>query len=90
MSLILSDKSSKVRNLAVDVVRIVASFLVILLHATSLGYFEAVDSTTWLQTAVLKAIASFGVPLFLIVTGYILLADASKIAEKWFFLLVVL
>jgi surface polysaccharide O-acyltransferase-like enzyme len=66
-------------NYTIDVVRFVAIFMVILLHSTGFPYrflnstITGMDIVNWFSTDVYAAMGLFGVPLFVMLTGALLL-----------------
>jgi len=60
-----------------DAIRIFASFSVIYIHVGVLGYFQAVDSPHWVFSMFMTALSSTGVPMFLMLSGYLNL-DTDK------------
>ncbi len=65
-----------------DLLRVVASFLVILLHATSFGRFLSPSNVDWGFLVYFRVVSTFGVPLFVMLSGFLLLSD-SKIPASW-------
>lgn len=76
----LSEKPSE-KILYLEVIRIIAIFSVILLHCNSQFFTNAnmFESKTWWLTNLINAISRFGVPLFFMISGYLLLS--SKTAD---------
>lgn len=66
-------------NYTIDVVRFIAIFMVILLHSTGFPYrflnptITGMDVVNWFSTDVYAAMGLFGVPLFVMLTGALLL-----------------
>lgn len=74
-------------NYTIDVIRFVAIFMVILLHSSGFPYrflnpsITGVDVVNWLSTTVYAAIGLLGVPLFVMLTG-VLLLDPNRENES--------
>lgn len=68
--------------LYLEMIRIIAIFSVILLHCNSPFFTDAsmFESKTWWLTDIINAISRFGVPLFFMISGYLLLS--SKTADN--------
>lgn len=68
--------------LYLEMIRIIAIFSVILLHCNSPFFTDAhmFESKTWWLTNIVNAISRFGVPLFFMISGYLLLS--SKTADN--------
>jgi surface polysaccharide O-acyltransferase-like enzyme len=66
-------------NYSIDIIRFIAIFMVILLHCTGFPYhftntsITNMDIVNWFSTNVYAAVGMFGVPLFVMLTGALLL-----------------
>lgn len=68
--------------LYLEMIRIIAIFSVILLHCNSQFFIDATmfESQTWWFANIVNAVSRFGVPLFFMISGYLLLS--SKTADN--------
>lgn len=73
-------------NFSVDLIRFIAIFLIILVHTSGFPYrflnaeITSMDVVNWFTTDVYNAIAMVGVPLFIMLTG-VLLLNPNKAEE---------
>lgn len=72
------------RLVFIDVLNIVSSFAVVLLH-TSLGVFSSERSVSWVVSLACQSFAIFAVPIFFMVSGMNLLTYRSRYSTKEFF-----
>ena len=75
------------RNIAFDVLRILAAFSVVMLHAST-EYIErcAVGTLDFRMANLMDSLTRFGVPVFVMISGAIFLSEQKKITVKkiWF------
>lgn len=83
----------KLRNVPVDLIRTVAIIAVVLVHAAGrwsitsqeIASFNTVGLVSWVVVLVYQCIATFGVPLFLMLTGLLLLQPEKNETLRVFF-----
>lgn len=66
-------------NFSIDFIRGIAIIFVVILHILSLEQFQSNQLEWWLK-AIVESVAKSGVPLFIMISGYLLLAT-SKITK---------
>ncbi len=67
-----------VRIPQIDLIRIAGSFLVILIHASALRYYDTSSKLAIVLFIVLKVLGTIGASLFVVSSGYLLLNPNSK------------
>jgi surface polysaccharide O-acyltransferase-like enzyme len=83
----------KLRDVPVDLVRTVAIIAVIMVHAVGrwamnsqeLSQFDTVGLASWVIVVIYQCLATFGVPLFLMLTGLLLLQPEKTDSLRVFF-----
>lgn len=82
----MSERETKVHEGWVDFVRVVAAFLVIVVHVTT-HYFEQFSPrfsfASWLTATAFASVARICVPLFFLLTGYLLLRPDISAFPFW-------
>ncbi len=81
----MQSRPSEINTSSVDIIRVVAIFLVVFLHATSFPYKIPGDITStvvsnWWTVDIYGGIGPIGLPLFVMLSGALLL-DSSKVDE---------
>lgn len=79
----LAVQKQRKRLLFVDVLNIVSSFAVVLLH-TSIGAFSPERSPLWLSSLLSQSLAIFAVPIFFMVSGMNLIGYRSRYSTRVF------
>lgn len=82
----MSERETRVHEGWVDFVRVVAAFLVIVVHVTT-HYFERFSPefsfASWMAATAFASMARICVPLFLLLTGYLLLRPEISAFQFW-------
>lgn len=82
----MSERETKVHENWVDFVRVVAAILVIVVHVTT-HYFEQFSPefsfASWLTATAFASVARICVPLFFLLTGYLLLRPDISACHFW-------
>lgn len=75
--------SSENRIIYLDRLRILASFLVVIIHISALFFYNyTVDSSTWMLSTFFNCMARTAVPLFIFISGAIYLGTNKNITIK--------
>lgn len=77
---------AKQRYFYIEVLRVIACFAVILLHTTNgiLTNAAIYETETWKLANAISALTRFGVPIFLMISGYLSLTSSKEITLKEF------
>ena len=79
-------EQGKSRNFTIDILRILACFLIVLAHASSGGMETlSVSGVEWKYTHILNSIGHTGTVLFLFISGSLLLSEEYKFSPKRFY-----
>jgi len=72
------------RNTAVDIVRITATVMIVLAHVVAPVYErpDFVGGTAWLISLITITVSRLGVPMFLLISGYLLVMKERSIPEN--------
>lgn len=73
----------------IDVIRTIGAFFIILIHVsdTYLDLFKSIDLVNWISVVFWNSIPRSGVPLFIAVSGYVLLEKDDEIGKRIYNLL---
>lgn len=72
------------RNVAIDIVRIIATGMIVVAHVAATIYErpDFVGGSAWLISLVVITLSRLGVPLFLLISGYLLVKKERSISEN--------
>ena len=83
----MKEKTADNRIFAFDMLRVVAAFSVVLLHcAAQFWYSGDVKSAEWISANAIDSVSCFGVPVFIMISGALFLADDKKTDIKRLYL----
>lgn len=74
---------AKKRLVYPDLLRIIASFAVILIHITSIGISDyAMDTNVWISSVIMNSLCRWSVPVFFMVSGMLFLDPQREVDTK--------
>ena len=79
----MQKKGSGQRKVHIDLLRIVACFCVVMIHVSAMFWYRLpIESAGWQSCNAYDALASFGVPMFVMVSGMLFLGREGEIDVK--------
>lgn len=79
--------NAKKRNLSYDIIRIVALFMIVMVHVSAymVIFFPDTDKPEWLVGNIFNGLARAGVPMFVLLSGALLLREDKPTDAKKFY-----